>query len=284
VRVPAGAGGPRPGLESQTGTARLAGRVLQNAEANYSYEGNTVYINNHRAWQEDLSVFKLPTDSRDLRLFLIEVEGVREGPQLVSARGKNLLVVAERDGDETTEDSRPWAVRHENVLEEDYFQSDWPTDARVVDNRDAMHKRGWTYFRVRGRINDKNVTGVGRMPFVYTTARQRYDAWLKLSIAGDITVVDSDASAQVVDADGAIVRRYPRGSFFRGLARPWEGLHAIDTVRRDAAERRAWFDTTLAADGRHVEITVVHGETRPNRASSISSSSIRSDFESLIHS
>ena len=247
--------------ESNTGAGRPAGRVLQNAESNYSYKGNTVYINNHRAWQEDLSVFKLPTDSRDLRLFLSQVEGVRPGPELVSARGRNLLVVVERDDDEAPEDSRPWAVRHENVLEEDYFQSDWPTDARVVDNRDAMHARGWTYFRIRGRVNDKQVTGLGRIPFVYATAR-RYNAWLKLSIAGDVTVIDSDASAQIVDANGAIVRRYPRGSFFRGLARPWEGLHSMDTVRRDAAGRRVWFDTALTADGRQVEVTVTHGQTK----------------------
>ena len=29
-------------------------------------------------------------------------------------------------------------------------------------------------------------------------------------------------------------RTYPAGTFFRGLGRPWMGLHAIDTVRRDA--------------------------------------------------
>jgi hypothetical protein len=30
---------------------------------------------------------------------------------------------------------------------------------------------------------------------------------------------------------------------FAGLGRPWMGLHTIDTIRRDAAEKRIWFET-----------------------------------------
>ena len=30
---------------------------------------------------------------------------------------------------------------------------------------------------------------------------------------------------------------------FAGLSRPWMGLHTIDTVRRDAAQKRIWFET-----------------------------------------
>jgi hypothetical protein len=30
---------------------------------------------------------------------------------------------------------------------------------------------------------------------------------------------------------------------FAGLSRPWMRLHAIDTVRRDAAQKRIWFET-----------------------------------------
>jgi hypothetical protein len=30
---------------------------------------------------------------------------------------------------------------------------------------------------------------------------------------------------------------------FAGLSRPWMGLHTVDIVRRDAAEKRIWFET-----------------------------------------
>ena len=69
------------------------------------------------------------------------------------------------------------SIRHQNNLDEDYFQADWPTNANVVDNRDEMHKRGWTYFSVSGNINGQNVTGKGRIPFVYSTS-DKYSPWI----------------------------------------------------------------------------------------------------------
>lgn len=245
--------------ESQGHAGRSNERLLQNAEANYKYQGGTVYKNNHRAWMDDLSVFKLPTDSSELRAFLSQVEGTVEEMRPISARGKGLLVVVERDEDAGS--SQPWAVRHWNVLDEDSFQSDWPTDAKINDERDAMHERGWAYFRVRGQVRGKNVAGVGRIPFVYATCK-RQNAWLKLRIGDDLTIADSGASANVSVPYGATLSTYPRGSFFKGLARPWMGLHAIDIVRRDAARQKVHFETALTANGRDVQITAVHGTTK----------------------
>ncbi|GAG50212.1 unnamed protein product, partial [marine sediment metagenome] len=56
--------------------------------------------------------------------------------------------------------------------------------------------------------------------------------WMKLRI-GDKVFVDED---------------------FTGLARPWAGLHTIDTVRRDAAEKQIPFETKLRARDRKAQI------------------------------
>ena len=39
-------------------------------------------------------------------------------------------------------------------------------------------------------------------------------------------------------------------SFFKGFSRPWEGLHTLDTIRRDAAEQRVPFTTEISKDQR----------------------------------
>jgi RNA polymerase sigma-70 factor (ECF subfamily) len=233
-------------------------QVLQNAQGNYVYEGRSVQINNARMWLDDLSVFTLPTDSSGLRASLSRVPGQAPAIERVAARGRGLLVVLERNKDGS---AQPWAVKHRNVLTEDYFQSDWRSDATVVDNRDTMHKRGWTYFRVHGQLADRNVTGVGRVPFVYATARQYYP-WLRLRVGDGLTILDSGATACMIDARGTLLSRCERGSFFKGLGRPWMGLHTMDTVRRDAAERGAAFETVRMDDGRRVQVTTVDGRTK----------------------
>jgi RNA polymerase sigma-70 factor (ECF subfamily) len=233
-------------------------RVLQNAQGNYVYEGRTVQINNARMWLDDLSVFTLPTDSSDLRAFLSRRPGQAPAVKPVVARGRGLLVVIERTDDGSAE---PWAETHRNVLTEDYFQTDWRSDATVVDNRDAMHQRGWTYFRVRGKLADRTVTGVGRVPFVFASARA-HNPWLKLRVGDNLTILDSDTSACTIDARGTLLSRYERGSFFKGLGRPWMGLHTMDIVRRDAALRKAPFETARMDDGRRVQVTTLDGRTR----------------------
>ncbi len=257
---PQGSQGPvmlRADLGDPTSGAGV--QILQNDEANYVHRDDSVYINNHRAWLDDLSVMRLPTDSRVLTSFLSRVEGKAGDMQPISSRRRDLLVVLERNEDEELDSSQPVVVPHDNVLEEDYFRSDWSAGVRTVDNRDAMHLRGWTYFRVRGTIGDKNVTGAGRVPFVYATSG-RYAPWLRLQVGDALTVVDGGAGAIQLGADGTPTARYPRGSFFKGMTRPWMGLHTVDTVRRDAAEQKASFETRRMENGRDVEVTVVCDE------------------------
>src|SRR4030042_6441390 len=63
-------------------------------------------------------------------------------------------------------------------------------------------------------------------------------------------------------ASGKAVAAYKGGSFFKGLGRPWMGLHTIDTVRRDAAEKQVWFETRHLPDGSKVEVILTHEQTR----------------------
>jgi hypothetical protein len=140
-------------------------------------------------------------------------------------------------------------------LEEGYFQSDWPRTAKVIDDRDVMHKRGWTYFRVSGQVNGEKVSGTGRIPFVYATSKQ-YSPWLKLRI-GSVTIVDSKNEAYVRSSTSQNVTKYQSGSFFKGLTRPWLGLHTIDVVRRDAAAQRVRFETKHTPGSRFAQVELV---------------------------
>jgi len=225
--------------ESETAGGGLARQILQNDRANYCYSNNCVNINNHRMWADDLSVLKVPTDDARMIDFICQIEGMPNNVDRVTARGRGLVVVAERD--EASDGARPWAIRHYNVLDEDYFQGDWPAMAKIADNRDEMHARGWTYFRVSGQINGQGVFGTGRIPFVYSRSA-RYSPWLKLQV-GSLTVADTSRGAYVRQFGSDQAGTYRAGSFFKGLLRPWAGFHTIDTVRRDAAEQRIPFET-----------------------------------------
>jgi hypothetical protein len=229
---------------------------LEDDEANYFLDRteNVIYINNHRMWRKDWSVRRLPTDGSELREFLAMVEGREDEMTYVSSEGSGLLVIAKQDGGETS--SLAQVTHHYNMLDEEYFRYDWPGGVEVIDNRDAMHKRGWTYFRVTGRIGAEQVRGTGRMPFVYA-ASQRHSPWLRLQVAERLEIADSPAGAYIHDVDGRAVVSYAAGSFFKGLGRPWMGLHTIDTVRRDAAEQKVWFETrhTRGSDEAQVVLT-----------------------------
>jgi RNA polymerase sigma-70 factor (ECF subfamily) len=188
--------------------------------ANYLFEKsrNTIYINNYRMWDSDLAVRRLPTDGPELTRFLSLVEGKSIEMEYVSGGGQGLLVISRRGGEEKGDRLR--IIRHYNVLDEEYFRYKWPAGVREYDKRDAMHKRGWTYFKITGRINGKDVRGRGRIPFVYATSKRHWP-WVKLNVGGSIV----------------------NEACFAGLSRPWMGLHTIDTVRRDVAQKRIWFET-----------------------------------------
>ncbi len=234
-------------------------RNLQNQHANYYYDKDTVYINNFRTYNPDLSAARLPTDSEDLSRFISQVEGRQADMERVSSTKKGLLIISKRS-DEYGD--RIWRTdRHFNILDEEYFQFDWPQNARIVDKRDEMHKRGWTYFRIIGMVNGQQVSGTGRIPFVYAASGQS-GPWLKLQLADGTKIVDSGAEACLFDASGKAIAAYKGGSFFKGLGRPWMGLHTIDMVRRDAAEEQVWFKTRGLPGGAKVEVILTQEQTR----------------------
>jgi len=233
-------------------------QVLQDDRANYYYNNNRLYINNYRMWSRDLSVQKIPTDDPKMTEFICQVEGSKNTMGHVAPMGKGLLVVAAQG--QKNDDNQLWSTRHYNVLEEDYFQSDWPATAKTFDNRDEMHKRGWTYFRIAGQLNGQNVSGTGRIPFVNLTSKQ-YGPWLKLHV-GSLSIFDTYKEAYISEPTSAEATTYKGGSFFKGLCRPWMGLHTIDTVRRDAAEQRISFETRYTPDSRFTQVELTCENTR----------------------
>lgn len=214
-------------------------RYLQNAKGNYYFDRqkNTVYIENYRQWQKDLSVWRLPTDSSELTEFLAQVDGKTSWLGEVYRSQSGSLLIVKQPGIENNDELE--ITNHYNVLGEDYFKYDWPANAKVVDNRDVMHKRGWTYFTVAGNIEGRKVTGKGQLPFVYAESRTHWP-WIKLHIGGEVFVDET----------------------FTGLARPWMGLHTIDTVRRDAAEKQIPFETGISNDGSKAEIVVTNEQVK----------------------
>jgi len=243
-------------LRAKSGTVgtKTYRQILQNDHANYYYHNNSVNINNYRMWAEDLSVITLPTDNPQLTDFLCQVEPGTKATKHIAAKGRGLLLIAAHN--KTEDINRQWAVRHYNVLDEDYFQADWPATAKVFDNRDDMHKRGWTYFRVSGNVNGQNVFGTGRVPFVYAASEQ-YSPWLKLQV-GSLMIVDTYKEAYLNRLQSDQLETYAGGSFFKGLARPWMGLHTIDTVRRDAAEQRILFETKHTPSSQFAQVELIY--------------------------
>jgi RNA polymerase sigma factor (sigma-70 family) len=228
-------------------------QFLQNNLSNYHYHENTIYINNNRMYLSDLSVLRLPTDSPELTGFISQVEGREGQTEYVPNKNRGLLVITTRNSPQGP--YRLLVTRHSNVLNERYFLPDWPAGAKVIDNRDTMHKRGWTYFRITGHINGEEVSGTGRIPFVYAASKQ-FSPWLQLQLGDGTKIVDNGAEACAYNQSSEAMVRYKGGSFFKGLSRPWMGLHTIDIVRRDAAEQEVWFDTKPSPDGRQVEVVL----------------------------
>jgi RNA polymerase sigma-70 factor (ECF subfamily) len=208
---------------------------LQNHEVNYYFDNhkNTIYINNYRMWRSDLGVSYLPTDAAELSNSLVSIGNEDNWPEYNWRNIKNLLVIVKQNKGESSNNFQ--ITHHKSALGEDYFQSDWPGNAKVVDNRDSMHKRGWTFFKITGQINGKNIKGKGRMPFVGATS-ERYWPWVMLKVGNNV----------VNEAN------------FVGLGRPWMGLHTIDTVRRDAIKKQMQFRTKLLPSGEKAEVVLTY--------------------------
>jgi len=238
---------------------------LQNERATYYFDQDkdTVHITNHRVWRDDLSVWRLPGDSLELSRFLSRVEGGVDRMKYVRRGGKGLLVISQdRQAPRGQADGPPRVIHHMNILDEQYFLYAWSARTKRLDDRDAMHKRGWTYFRVSGRIGDEEITGLGRLPFI-DAAREQHGAWLKLKVGDSLEIADNGSEARIYRG-GRLSASYPGESFFAGLSRPWMGLHTLDTVRRDAARSQLWFETKPQSDGKTVEVMITRAQTKLN--------------------
>jgi RNA polymerase sigma factor (sigma-70 family) len=242
------------------GSGRTYCEWLQNEQGNYYYDRrkSTIYMNNYRTWKDDLSIWQLPTDKSNFRNFILQVEGTTEPMEYIHHDVSGLLVISKRGGEEG---NKSHVFRHHKVMDEEYFRYGWPGGLRMVDNRDMMHKRGWTFFRVSGHINGYKVTGKGRIPFVYGTYKEHYP-WLSLRVSQGLKVVDNGEEACVYGFSGAVIARYNTENLFKGLGRPWVGLHTMDIVRRDAAEQGAWYETELFDKDRKAKVTVSRGGGR----------------------
>ena len=130
-------------------------------------------------------------------------------------RARNLLVTVRRDAEKSNNILE--TVRHYNVVEEEFFQYDWPEGTKRIDNRDAMHKRGWTYFKITGQLNGEEVLGYGRIPFVYQMYRSHY-AWIRLKVGAELELVDGANGANIYGPNRKLLATYPSGSFMKGLA------------------------------------------------------------------
>jgi RNA polymerase sigma-70 factor (ECF subfamily) len=226
--------------------------VLQNAHANYLYDGAKLTMNNAHWYSRDMRVMRLPYDDAELRSFLDRVEGIKtDYPSVRVERTGGVRIDTVRDQDGY---GKPKVMYSKHVLEEDIFVSDLVTDSKVADQRDSLHRQGYAYFRVHGYVADKRVQGSGCIPFVFQ-AWKEHQPWLYLSL-GDVRVVDSKQGAMIEDRDAGFLRRYPPQSFFSGLARPWSGLHVLDTLRRDAAAEALWFTTEAGDTEDQARVTV----------------------------
>ena len=227
---------------------------MANGESNYRFEGHggTVRECNYRMCNSGLTVRRLPTDSWELTDFLDRVEGGSQPMDYVRGDGGNMWVKVFQNRSESR--SLIQEGYQYEIMKGEYFRPTARRGANRIDDRNEMHRRGWTFFRIEGEVNGKDVTGVGRLPFV-SGAMAEYGPWLRMQV-GRAEYVDSGRVAIVRDGSGEVVAGYDGGSFFEGLSRPWMGLHTIDTVRRDAAEHGLWFQTQWIPAGQKVEIEI----------------------------
>ncbi len=236
---------------------------LQDAQANYYYNSGskTLYLKNERVAWSSLRVQRLPTDDAGFTDFLSSVEGGLGRVAFHRHRRTGLLTGAV--------DDRFVGVPHfrttyeYNGLDEDAFEPDWPPETPLVDERDPMHRRGWAFFRIEGRVHDQPVSGRGCLPFFYNTSK-KHPAWLDLHVGDTVRIVDGNEIARVENDNRRIAALYPAGSFFAGLPRPWMGLHTVDTVRRDAAKQRIHFQTEITKDRSHATVTLMHPTNQGN--------------------
>ncbi len=194
---------------------------LRNDIASYSFTNGSVSLINHNHYNANLSAKTLPTDSSMLYSFLTEDRNMQANFQKITRDHDGLLVTASYHDRHL----HSAGFQHINALQEGYFQCDWPAGTKIIDHRDQMHKRGWTFFELEGELDSQKISGLGSIPFVFSQKRAN-KPWMIVRKA-DKAWADTD---------------------FIGFSRPWQGLHTIDVIRRDAAQRSIPFKTILSQD------------------------------------
>ena len=230
---------------------------LENEQANYYFDSgyNIVHITNCRVCWSSLKVRQLPTDTEEFSRFLSDVESIKGIGHYTRDPNTALLTSFV---DYRFDNAPSYKTEYlYNTLSPEPFRYDWPVDIPVVDDRDQMHKRGWTYFTINGTVNEQKITGRGCIPFVYNTTKE-HPPWLILHVGNEIVINDSCKGAQICLDRVKAIDTYPSGTFFKGLARPWIGMHTADIVRRDAAEQRLWFQSERAENETDAIIVISH--------------------------
>jgi len=233
---------------------------LEDGQANYYFDSgnNLVHITNCRVCWSNLKVRRLPTDTAEFSEFLSNVEDSVKGiGSFVRDPNTGLLMSFVDYRFNNAPDFKTEYLY--NTVDPEHFRYDWPADIPIVDDRDQMHKRGWTYFRINGIVGEKEIAGRGCIPFVYNAAKE-HPAWLTLKIGENLEITDCSRGAYLQRGDKNIVAAYPAGTFFKGLARPWMGMHTANIVRRDAAEQRIWFQSERAQNETDVIVAIFHEE------------------------
>jgi hypothetical protein len=77
-----------------------------------------------------------------------------------------------------------------------------------------------------------------------------------LQVADRLEITDTTGGASICDPAGRVLANFPAGTFFEGFARQWMGLHSIDTIRRDAAEKHLRFETKLLPGSAKAQVAV----------------------------
>jgi len=208
---------------------------LQDGTANYYYHSgeNTIYLTN-----DPIGMLILPTDPPELVEFIQKYTKHQTDVEYRHDRKKDLMTTKI---DNRIMKYKNYTTRYEyNTLSESDFIAFWPEDVKVIDERDPMHQRGWTHFTFDGTIGDFDVSGKGQMPLCYL-AYEHHRPWLEMTIGGSLQIIDTSDGAIVKNLESGKTTRYPSGTFFAGLGRPWCGIRAYDMLRRDAAKDRIPF-------------------------------------------
>jgi RNA polymerase sigma factor (sigma-70 family) len=249
---------------------------LQDGQANYYFncDYNKVHINNCRVCWSCLRVRRLPTDPAEFTDFLSKVEGDWPGLHESTRDEETGLMTTYMDFRFANAPNFQTDYGY-NTVGPEQFRFGW-SDFPIVDERDRMHKRGWTYFRIDGQVNDKIISGKGRIPFVYESYK-KFPAWMILKIGDELEIIDCSDGAYLRRADGTLTTAYPAGAFFKGLGRPWMGLHTLDIVRRDAIEERVWFETEPTANQEKI-IVIFDCEDKNTKTNMIYSVDMETDI------